>query len=588
MVLTIDRIRTILAACGSSARLAGLVVALWVAGVGASAPGWGADERVPLPDGTRALLDERLELYLEAAPAPGQGWLDFVRTYCGTTRFYDEIKIVNHNRRLLRGQRYRIPFAYLLPEHQLSVTRAIFTEDRGVAEGWRHRVGTHRSDVPESLWRVAEWFTGRGDNYRALREANHLVDDHLEPEQVVLVPARLLRPALRQVLPEASAYHLRYAEDDEGEYAIYRLKPGEALYSSVAARFAGLVFADDVNQLAADIAARSGIDDVTDIPVGFEVKIPLDVLMPEFLPAGHPARREYEESLLASGRYSNQVEARRLAGVTVLLDSGHGGKDPGSTIQGVWESTYVYDITLRVKRLLEETTAATVHMTTQSGSSFDIPERDRLEYARNHRVLTDPVYPIEDSRTGVNLRWYLVNSLYRRAVDRGGDPNKVVFISIHADSLHPSLRGAMAYIPGARYRTGSYGKTGAVYASRREVREKPRVSFSRQALERSEGLSRQLAQDVIDAFTAADLEVHPDKPVRNRIVRSRRQAWVPAVLRYSEVPAQFLLEVCNLNNAEDRALIQQSRFRQRVAEATVQGILDYYDSGDDGGRTVAP
>jgi len=568
--------------------MAPVLASVLILGLGLTTPVRGADERVALPDGSRALLDEQLELYLEVAPTRGQGWLSFVRAYCGTTRFYDEIKIVNGNRKLRVGERYKVPFAFLLPEHQLAVTRVIFAADRGVAEGWRHRVGKHRSDQPESLWRVAEWFTGRGDNYRALREANNLADDHLEPDQVVLVPARLLRPALRQVLPEASAYHLRYDEDSAGEFAVYRLKPGEALYSSVAARFAGLVFAEDVNQLAGEIASRSGISDVTDIPVGFEVKIPLEVLMPEFLPAGHPARREYEESLLASGRYSNQVEARRLAGVTVMLDSGHGGKDPGSTIQGVWESTYVYDIALRVKRLLEETTAAKVFMTVQSGDTFAVPERDRLDYARNHRVLTDPAYPIEDARTGVNLRWYLVNSLYRRAVSEGGDPNKVVFLSIHADSLHPSLRGAMIYIPGARYRTGSYGKTGTVYASRREVREKPRVSFSRQTLERSEGLSRQLAQDLVDAFGAGNLEVHPDKPVRNRIVRSKRQAWVPAVLRYNEVPAQVLLEVCNLNNSKDRALIQQRQFRQQVAEVTVQGILDYYDASDDGGPKVAP
>jgi N-acetylmuramoyl-L-alanine amidase len=545
-------------------------------------------ERVALPDGTRALLDEKLALYLEATPARGQGWLSFVRTYCGTTRFIDEIQAANANRDMMVGVRYKIPLAYLEPHYQLAVTTAVFGDDRGVAEGWQHRVGRHRSEMPESLWQVAEWFTGRGDNYRALREANSLVDDHLEPEQLVLVPARLLIPALRQVLPEASAYHLRYDRDDKGEFAVYRLKPGEALYSSVAARFAGLLFAEDVNQLAAEIAARSGIEDVTDIPVGFEVKIPLDVLLPEYLPAGHPARREYEESLLASARYSNKVEARRLAGVTVILDAGHGGKDPGSSIKGVWESIYVYDIALRTRKVLAETTGAQVFMTTQAGDSLAVPARDRLDYAKNHRVLTTPAYPIEDASTGVNLRWYLANSLFRKAIANGGSADKVVFLSIHADSLHPSLRGAMAYIPGASYREGSYQKTGAVYASRREVQEKPRVSFSRQALERSEGLSRQLAQGLMDAFSGHGLEVHLDKPVRNRIVRSKRQVWVPAVLRYNEVPAQALLEVCNLNNTEDRELIQTQRFRQLVAEAAVQSILDYYDSGDDSGGQVAP
>jgi N-acetylmuramoyl-L-alanine amidase len=567
----------------TSTLLTGAVLATALA---ASATPASALQSVPLADGSRAVLDERLELFLEAPPGRGEGWLQFAHRLTGTSQAVEAIQRASGRDRLLAGTRYRVPFAYLRPELQLQVTAALFAADRGVAEGWRHRVGAH-PQMPESLWRVAEWFTGRGDNYPAVREASGMTDDHLEPDQVVLIPARLLRPAFRQVLPEESSYHLRYARDGEGEVAVYRLKPGEALYSSVVVRFAGLVYAEDVNQLAAEIAQRSGIADVTDIPIGYEVKVPFEVLLPEFLPAGHPDRREYEASLLASAQYSNPVEARRLRGVTVILDAGHGGRDVGASLSGVWESVYVYDLTLRVKRLLETTTAATVYMTTQSGSGTQVPSRDHLEHVRDHRVLTDPAYPIEDSSTGVNLRWYLANSLFRRAVSTGGDADKVVFLSVHADSLHPSLRGAMAYVPGALYRESSYGKTGAVYAARREVREQPRVSFSRQQLERSEGLSRQLAQGMMDAFARSGLAVHPDKPVRNRVVRSRGQTWVPAVLRYGEVPAEMLLEVCNLANDEDRRLIQTQAFRQRVAEAVVQGILDYYDAGDEPGPPVA-
>src|SRR5256885_11217725 len=47
---------------------------------------------------------------------------------------------------------------------------------------------------------------------------------------------------------------------------------------------------------------------------------------------------------------------------------------------------------------------------------------------------------------------------------------KVVFLSIHADSLHPSLRGAMIYIPGERYVQGSYEK--------REDRKSTRLNSS--------------------------------------------------------------------------------------------------------------
>ena len=117
-----------------------------------------------------------------------------------------------------------------------------------------------------------------------------------------------------------------------------------------------------------------------------------------------------------------------------------------------------------------------------------------------------------------------------------------------------------------------------MYASRQEVRERPTVSFTRNERIESEGLSRELAQRIIAGFRSQKLSVHPNKPVRDRIVRRRGRPWVPAVLRYNAVPAKVLVEVCNLANPEDRRLIQTRAYRQTVAEAIVQGIVDYYGS----------
>jgi N-acetylmuramoyl-L-alanine amidase len=568
MGVTTDQLRRI-------ALLSGLVFCLTASGA------WAYTLRVQLDDGSVAGIGDDHELFLESQPGPGEGLLAFSRRYCGDIETAARaISQANSGARQLRaGVRYRIPFSILTDEHQLRVARALFEDDRAVEPGWEHRVRSFGEVQRESLWRISEWFTGRGDNFSAIREANNLADDHLVPGQIVLIPAPLLLPAFRSDLPPSSPYHLEYGEDGRGDYVLYRLKAGEALYSSVIVRFTGRVFADDVNALADEVAARSGIEDVTDIPVDFGVKVPLELLLPEYLPAGHARRREYEQGLLASARFSNQVRTSSLKGVTLILDAGHGGTDVGASLSGVWESLYVYDIMVRTKLLLESTTAAMVVATTMEGSTHLVAEREQLAYSKKHRVLTTPNYTIEDSRVGVHLRWYLSNSIFRQAVKRSGDPEKVVFISIHADSLHPSLRGAMAYIPGAKYRGGTYGKGGTVYASRREYKERPKVTFTKHDLVKSEGLSRDLAQNVIQAFRREDLEVHPYKPIREKVIRSRR-SWVPAVLRYNEVPAEILLEVCNLANSEDRRLIQTRAFRQQVAEAIVRGILSYYDGAE--------
>jgi N-acetylmuramoyl-L-alanine amidase len=169
--------------------------------------------------------------------------------------------------------------------------------------------------------------------------------------------------------------------------------------------------------------------------------------------------------------------------------------------------------------------------------------------------------------------------VYRSAVSRGQDESKVVFLSIHADSLHPSVRGAMVYIPGEEYLGGSYGKAGKIYEARREYRQAPRVSFSRRERLEAEGVSRQLAEDVIASLRRESLPVHTFNPIRDSIVRRGRQ-WVPAVLRYNEIPARILLEVCNLNNEEDRDLMQTLTYRERVARSVIEALTSFYDGSD--------
>jgi N-acetylmuramoyl-L-alanine amidase len=537
--------------------------------------------RVTIEKGLVAALDDDHGIYLEAMPRPGEGLYALARRLCGDDKLALQVAQANGNlRQLEAGIRYRIPYQILSNDWQLKVTRALFPGDRGQADGWRHQVRGVGPLQRESLWHLSEWFTGTGENFRAIREYNELADDDVPRGGAVTIPAELLRPAFRSVLPvPETPYHLDYGADKDGEYAIYRLRPGEALYSSVVVRFTGRVHGPDVNSLAAEIAAKSGVRDVTDIPIGYRIKIPFDVLQPEFLPEGHPRRLEYEASLRASTRFSNQIRARGLSGITVILDAGHGGQDAGASMGGVWESLYVYDVAVRVKRLLETQTAAAVHVTTRDGEDFRIADADVLPFSRRHAVLTTPPYPIADSSVGVNLRWYLANSVYRSAVQAGSDRQKVVFLSIHADSLHPSLRGAMAYIPAAGKSGASYGKSGAVYTARQEVREAPRVSFSWEERVRSEGLSRELAKQLVAAFHAGGLPIHPFKPVRDKVIRNQSE-WVPAVLRYNSVPAKVLLEVCNLANDQDRKLIQTRAYRQQVAAAIVQGLLAYYGQDD--------
>ncbi|MCU0230072.1 MAG: N-acetylmuramoyl-L-alanine amidase, partial [Acidobacteria bacterium] len=258
---------------------------------------------------------------------------------------------------------------------------------------------------------------------------------------------------------------------------------------------------------------------------------------------------------------------------------------------GIWESDYVYDVACRLGRLLSKEPGVTVHYLIREGKSgCRVQETKKLPSNKKRVIATHPPHlnqPGASTRAGVNLRWYLANSIYRRLVEKGASPGSVVLISLHADSLHRDLSGAMVYVPGERYRRGSYGVRGESYARYAEYREAPRVSFSRAERLRDEKLSTRLAKSILEGYRVEKLPVHDDEPIRDHIVRGvgrRRGVFVPAVLRGTAVPAKVLLETVNINNPKDAALLADPDGRERIARAVVRGVRDYFSGTAAAGR----
>jgi hypothetical protein len=133
----------------------------------------------------------------------------------------------------------------------------------------------------------------------------------------------------------------------------------------------------------------------------------------------------------------------------------------------------------------------------------------------------------------------------------------------------------MIYVPGERYLRDRYGKSGAAYAAYREVKEEPVVSFNKKERVASEGASTALAEGLVAALRDGGLPVHSFSPVRTHVIRSGRE-WVPAVLRYNRVPNRALVEVANLGNDEDRALIVTKAFREQLAESLASGLVAFF------------
>jgi N-acetylmuramoyl-L-alanine amidase len=215
-------------------------------------------------------------------------------------------------------------------------------------------------------------------------------------------------------------------------------------------------------------------------------------------------------------------------------------------------------------------------MTRRDGDlGFGVPDLDALIQDRDQFLLTRPQYSLRDSVLGVHLRWYLTNDIILHRVGSGVPRSKTVFLSVHADSLHPSVRGAMIYVPSRYLRPDTYTVRRKDIRAYAEYRAHPTVRLGADFKARVEASSRHMAGKVLASLERNGVAIHEDDPVRGSVLRGRRR-WVPAVLRYTAAQNALLLECANLANPADRAKLVDRRWREVFARGVVEGMAEAY------------
>lgn len=513
-------------------------------------------------------LNKDLEIILFILPDDGESYIKISEKILSNPKDWKSIKELNKLPYPMKGVPLKIPFEMLKENLKVEILRKLFPDDKYNYNGIVHICGK------ETLWHISLWFTDKGANYKILKEENNLSSYDLKEGQEIFISEKILLKSFKKLLPEKQKEEkveektiekeisenfknnvenlLKFPPDKD--YAIYILKKGEALYSSVVVRFIGVEEAQEVINLAMEISKFSGIEDVTKIPANYPIKIPKELILPKYFPKDSLQRQEWEMKQKIVEDVFKPVYAPELKGVYIILDAGHGGSDTGAIAGGVWEATYTYDIYNRLYNLLKEKTEAEVIPIVQDKKSkFKIIERDILPQHRNHIILTEPPQKLMDPQTGVNLRWKIANRTYTNLINKGVDKSKIVFISIHSDALHSSIRGTTFYIPGASY---------------------VKALSNNEAIE-GEGQSRKLAIEISKIFKKNEINLHPYDPVREKIIRYKKY-WLPAVLKMNLVPTKLLIETVNLNNEEDRKLILSREFRKKISGAIVDGIISYF------------
>jgi len=274
------------------------------------------------------------------------------------------------------------------------------------------------------------------------------------------------------------------------------------------------------------------------LPVSSPDRLVIDLFMLSAAKGGAPAHEVREESSSSSNSKIVKVlpADAGIAIRTIVLDAGHGGKDPGAIgSSGLTEKEVALDIALRLRSLILKQLGKNVIMT-----------RD-----------TDTFIPLED-------RTLLANA---KQAD--------LFISIHTNS-HPSraTRGVEIYLLGQ----SSDRQALAVAARENNTPERSMDNLERVLKTIQHDLIRdynieeslKLAHETRDAFVT-QLKEHYD------VVDLGVKRAPFYVLLNANMPG-ILAEVSFISNPVEEKRLRSDAYRQAIAQALFEGIKSYMAS----------
>jgi N-acetylmuramoyl-L-alanine amidase len=213
----------------------------------------------------------------------------------------------------------------------------------------------------------------------------------------------------------------------------------------------------------------------------------------------------------------------------VVIDAGHGGHDPGAHGNGINEAELTLDVALRVQKLLEKEPGIEVVMT-----------RD-----------TDVFIPLEE-RTAIANR-------------EGAD----LFLSIHANASRNALaRGIETYFLNFAMNPEAEAVAARENATSGQSMHSLPDIVRAIALNNKINESRDLAETVQKSMAKR-------LSSRNGSLRDLGVKQAPFVVLIGAVMPSVLAEISFVTNRQDGALLKTAGYRQQIAQALFDAILNY-------------
>ena len=548
-------------------------------------------------------------LVVKLKPLVGEGGYSLARrVLLSNFRSLKTIRKYSKTRRLYRNRFITFPLKVINGSIRSSALKAVFFKDKAGIGYWEHRV----TFAWETTSMIAGLFTKEGIKaghlvrYNKMRNKGNI----LKKGDVIKIPWKWVSPEL-SLRPVSLKPPLKLKQDKSGKfYAHYQMKHGETLYSSVVIRFTGRLLNDEVNQVANKLLKLNNIYDAKLIQTRQKIRIPLEWLSEEYLGSQtndvssrktsvkktnkkktkkiKSSKAVASKKKLKRGKSTQKAVAQKTKSkrkknvhkIHVILDSGHGGRDPGASAGSrknkdiIYEDEVVYDISKRMSKLFKKQ-GIIVHPTLADPNQKQPIRYLSRSHDRDEHLLVTPRYLTRNARIGVNMRVYLVNHIFKQLRKKKVPSENILFISLHGDALHSSLSGAMVYYPDHRLRRGRFILSSKIYRKRKEYISK--LTYNPRDNKYSEKLSKSFGKVIINQFRKLRLRTHRvSSAVRGYLYRKGIKT-LPAVLRYSKVPTSVLVEIANLNNRLDRRDLLKSKTRQQIAKAITNSVTAHFD-----------